>query len=275
MIKIYGFLSDTNFEESKRLEPHRSLQYSFLILSQWIANEGFRTLIELFTKPLKSTNMRILSFAILLNIWFLQIDAQVATNSTGMNLESTTIANKHSDHASDTDRSGFFMAYESLEMAMNRFQNFAGEFGYRFNERHQLRLTIGEVRLTERHLSSKWEAAAVDGENVEGYFRIYELYGDRYFGKRKNFYFGGSIAYVHDKYNHTISDNFIDSKSLTAGFSIGYRKDNLFKLDGLYVNASMPFRYYFNDIPETQWGETKILPHKFVNNLWLFIGYHF
>lgn len=177
--------------------------------------------------------------------------------------------------AQDEDHSTFFIGYETLEMTMNRFQNFAGEVGYRFDEKNQIRLMIGEVNLTESHLSSKWQAAAVDGENVEGYFRIYELYYDRYFGKRKNWYYSGSVAYVRDKYNHIISDNSIDNETATAGFSIGYRKENLFGLNHLYINAAIPFRYYFNSIPETQWAETKILSHKFVNNIWLFAGYKF
>ncbi|MTI29203.1 hypothetical protein, partial [Xanthovirga aplysinae] len=71
---------------------------------------------------------------------------------------------------------------------------------------------IGEVNLTERHLSSKWEASAVDGKNVNGYFRIYELYYDRFFGKRKDWYYSGSMAYTNDKYNHLISDKKIDNK---------------------------------------------------------------
>lgn len=175
----------------------------------------------------------------------------------------------------DQDRSGFFVGYESLEMVMNKFQNFAGEIGYRFDDKNQVRLMVGEVKLTERHLSSKWEAAAIDGENVEGYFRIYELYYDRYFGKRKNFYYSGSAAFVHDQYDHLISENAIDNKTMTIGFSIGYRKDDLFKIKNLYINAAIPFRYYFNDIPEMQWGETRVLPHKFVNNIWLFVGYNF
>jgi len=213
--------------------------------------------------------MRIFSTFILLSLCSINLNAQNATKNHFINTESSGVTNSNNEHYN------FFIGYESLEMIMNKFQNFAGEIGYRFDDKHQLRLMIGEVKLTERHLSSKWEAVAVDGDNVEGYFRIYELYYDRYFGKRKNFYLSGNIAYVHDKYDHLISDNFIDNKSMTAGFSVGYKKENLFKLNGLYINASMPFRYYFNDIPETQWGETKILAHKFVNNLWLFVGYHF
>lgn len=175
----------------------------------------------------------------------------------------------------DHDRSSFFIGYETLEMVMNKFQNFAGEIGYRFDNKNQIRLMIGEVKLTERHLASSWEAAAISGDNVEGYFRIYELYYDRYFGKRKNFYYGGSAAFVQDKYDHLISDNYIDNKTMTLGFSAGYKKDNLFKIDNLYIHAAIPFRFYFNDIPEMQWGETKVLAHKFVNNIWIFVGYNF
>ncbi len=177
--------------------------------------------------------------------------------------------------AQDKDRSSFFIGYETFEMTMNKFQNFAGEVGYRFDDKNQIRLMIGEVNLTERHLSSKWESTAVDGNNVEGYFRIYELYYDRYFGKHKNFYYSGSIAYVKDEYNHLISDNILENETATVGFAIGYRKEKLFGLKHLYANISIPFRYYFNDIPETEWGDTTISAHKFVNNFWFFIGYKF
>ncbi|MCX2681130.1 hypothetical protein OOZ15_14355 [Galbibacter sp. EGI 63066] len=169
----------------------------------------------------------------------------------------------------------WFIGYETLEMSMNRFQNFAGEVGYRINPKHQIRMMAGEVKLTEQHLSSKWQAYAVDGKNVDGYFRIYELYYDRFFFKRKNWYASGSMAYVRDKYNHLISDRRIDNETATIGFAIGYKKINLFGVKHLYINASIPFRYYFNSIPETQWGDTKIEQHKYVNNIWFYIGYQF
>lgn len=179
-------------------------------------------------------------------------------------------------HAETSEKpTGFFAGYETLEMSMNEFKNFAGEIGYRFDALNQVRLMIGEVDLTERHLSSSWEAVAVDGDDVEGYFRIYELYYDRSFSETSNWYYSGSVAYVRDEYDHLISDNKIDNETATVGFAIGYQKYNLFGIEHLYVNASMPFRYYFNDIPKTTWGETKILDHKFVNNLWLFVGYKF
>lgn len=168
-----------------------------------------------------------------------------------------------------------FIGYETLEMSMNKFQNFAGEIGYRFNKKNQVRLMIGEVKLTEAHLSSSWQAAAVNGKNVTGYFRIYELYYDRFFGKRKNWYYSGSAAFVQDQYKHTIYNNKIDSKTATVGFALGYKKTNLFGVKHLYVNASLPFRYYFNAIPETQWGATKIQKHQYVNNIWIFLGYNF
>ncbi|MFX1492438.1 MAG: hypothetical protein ACFFBU_09270 [Promethearchaeota archaeon] len=53
---------------------------------------------------------------------------------------------------------------------MNKFQYFAGEIGYRFGQHHQVRLTIMETKLTERYLSSNYEAAAIDGDNVKCYF---------------------------------------------------------------------------------------------------------
>lgn len=185
----------------------------------------------------------------------------------------TSFAQEGSDI--DTRTGKFFIGYETLEMAMNKFQNFAGEIGYRINPKNQVRLMIGEVNLTERHLSSDWEAVAIDGDNVEGYFRIYELSYDRFFGKRKNWHYSGSVAYVNDKYDHLISDNKINNHSPTIGVGIGFQKMDLFGIKHLYINAAMPFRFYFNDIPEQQWGDTTVREHKFVNNIWFFVGYNF
>lgn len=68
----------------------------------------------------------------------------------------------------NNDYSSFFISYETMEITMNKFQNFAREVGCRFNDKNQVRLMFGKVKLTERHLSSSWEAAAVERENVEG-----------------------------------------------------------------------------------------------------------
>lgn len=169
----------------------------------------------------------------------------------------------------------FFVGYETLEMMMNKFQYFAGEAGYRINSRTQLRLMVGEVKLTERHLSSKYEAVAVDGPKVEGYFRIYEFNYDHFFGKNRRWYFGANIGYVNDRYEHRITGDRLNNHTLALGPHIGFQKMDLLKIKPLYVNISMPFRYYFNPIPEQQWNDTKVLEHRFVNNLWLFLGYKF
>lgn len=158
---------------------------------------------------------------------------------------------------------------------MNRFQYFAGEVGFRLNPKNQFRLVIGEVKLTEAHLASSWQAAAVDGSGVDGYFRIYEFNYDRFFGKRKVFYYGANAGYTNDRYNYLLGSDKINHHTATIGFHLGYQKMDLFKVKHLYINFALPFRYYFNSIPEQQWGNTKIMEHKFVNNIWFFIGYRF
>ena len=172
-----------------------------------------------------------------------------------------------------TNKKGFFVGYEILEMAMNEFQNFAGEIGYRFDEKNQVRLTMMEVKLTERHLSSKYEAQSIDGEDVEGYFRGYEVNYDRFF--TKNWYISANIGYHHHTYEHTILDDEVENDTPTIGSGIGYNKSNLFGINHLYLNFSVPVRFYFNKIDETELGETTVRPHSIVNNIWLFLGYEF
>ena len=174
---------------------------------------------------------------------------------------------------SQTPEGGHFGAYETLEMGMNNFKYFAGEIGYRFNQKYQVRMTIMEVKLTERHLSSGWGAAAVDGNDVEGYFRGYEMHFDRFISK--HWYVGANLGYYNDEYSHTVLDESLENKTLTAGIGIGYTRNHLFGIKHLYLNLAMPVRYYFNHIAETKLGETTIKPHIVVNNLWLFLGYKF
>jgi hypothetical protein len=88
-------------------------------------------------------------------------------------------------------------------------------------------------------------------------------------------YAGFSVAYVMDTYESLTSHDKIDNETVTAGFAIGYKRSDLLGVKHLYINASMSFRYYFNSIPETKWGETTIREHKFVNNIWIFLGYNF
>ena len=166
---------------------------------------------------------------------------------------------------------GFFVGYETLEMAMNEFKIFAGEVGFRLSPKHQLRLTIMEVDLTERHLASKWESFAIDGPNVVGYFQGYEAHVDRFF--KRNWYVSGAVGFYKDSYRHTQLDQSLENKTFTLGSGIGYTRSNLLGIKGLYVNVDVPVRYYFNPIKETKWGETTIMPHVVVNNLWVFAGF--
>lgn len=168
---------------------------------------------------------------------------------------------------------GFFVAYETLEMSMNEFSNFAGEIGYRFGPKYQARLTVMEVSLTERHLSSKWEAAAVDGKQVQGYMRGYEVHLDRFFAG--NWYVSAGVGYYEDTYEHTVLDASLKNRTFTAGGGIGYARTNLFGIEGLYLNFDVPVRYYFNRIDETRLGESTVRPHVVVNNIWLFVGFKF
>jgi hypothetical protein len=172
-----------------------------------------------------------------------------------------------------TDEKRVFMGYEALEMSMNRFRNFAGQLAYRLDSRHRARLSVMEVKLTERHLSSKWEAAAVDGNNVEGYLRGYEAHLDRFFSK--NWYVSGSVGYYEDTYQHTLSEALLENRTPTVGAGVGFLKRDLFGVKGLSLDASLPVRYYFNRIEKTKLGDATIRPHVVVNNLWLFVGLEF
>ena len=134
-------------------------------------------------------------------------------------------------------------------------------------------MTIMEVKLTEQHLSSGWQSAAVDGNDVEGYFRGYEMHYDRFISK--HWYVSANLGYYNDEYNHTKLDEGLENKTLTIGTGIGYMRNDLFGVKHLYLNFSVPVRYYFNHIEETKLGETTIRSHVIVNNIWLFLGYKF
>lgn len=168
---------------------------------------------------------------------------------------------------------GVFVAYETLTMAMNNFQNFAGEIGWRFHPTHQFRLTIMETELTERHLASKLENTAVDGKNVFGYYRGYELSHDKFYGN--NFYFSTSIGYAENYYEHKLTDENLTNKTWTFGSGIGYSGHRLLGIKNLYYNLSLPIRFYLNRIEEQQWQDATIHPHVIMKNIWFFIGYKF
>lgn len=166
-----------------------------------------------------------------------------------------------------------FVAFELFELSMNDFKNFAGEFGHKFSEKYQARLTVMDIKLTERHLRSA-EAAAIDGPNVEGIFRGYEINFDRYF--TKSWYLSLNAGHYTDIYQHqNLEDQKLKNETFTIGTGVGYLKQNPLGIQNTYVNFNLPLRYYFNSIDETMLGDTRVRKHLIVNNLWLFLGMHF
>lgn len=172
----------------------------------------------------------------------------------------------------------FYAGYDLGEMAFNKFQNFAGEVGLKFKNSHTLRFTYMNVKLTEWHLSSGF-AGAVDGENVTGHWRGYDLIYDipvYRFKKSKMLIYGGvSLGHHKNTYQHSINEESFDHNTNTIGLDIGFRETNLFKIKGLYTNFYLPLRYYFNALEERSLGHSTIKKVKLEQILHFFIGYEF
>jgi len=172
----------------------------------------------------------------------------------------------------------FYAGYDLGEMAFNKFQNFAGELGVKFKNDHGIRLTYMNVKLTEDHLSSGF-AGAVDGENVSGHWLGYDLIYDipiyRFKKKGMNIYGNIAAGYHSQSYQHTINEESFEHKTNTAGFGIGFRESNMFKVRGLYLNFHVPLRFYFNTLEETQLGNSIINEIKWEQTLHFFVGYEF
>jgi len=167
---------------------------------------------------------------------------------------------------------GAFAAYEITEMSMNRFRNFAGEVGYRFGPRYQLRFSVMEVNVTEHDLAGWW-SASVDGKGVQGYFRAYEVHADRFW--KKGWHAGLNAGYIANSFETVSLSDHLSNRTTTLGVGIGYAHANLFGVPHLYFEFSNPIRFYFDDIPETRLGMATVRPHKVVPNTWLFLGYRF
>lgn len=166
----------------------------------------------------------------------------------------------------------FGVAYEISEMSINGFRNFAGEMRYRFGERHQVRLSVMEVKVTERDLAGWW-SAAVSGGGVKGYFRAYELHGDRFV--KGHWYLSANVGYIANTFEHVTLHDRVTNRTPTAGLGIGYARSNLFGVRGLSINITNPVRYYFHEIRETKLGAATVRAHKLVPNTWLFVGFEF
>jgi hypothetical protein len=165
---------------------------------------------------------------------------------------------------------GVFAAYEITEMATNRFRNFAGETGYRFNAKYRIRASILEVDLTERDLAGWW-SASVDGKGVEGYFRAYEFHADRFLSR--GWYLSANVGYIANTFQHVTLPDRLENKTMTAGVGIGYSRAGLFGVEHLFLDVTNPVRYYFNGIAETRLGSATVRAHTVVPNTWIFVGY--
>ncbi|MFD2034275.1 hypothetical protein ACFSKL_05695 [Belliella marina] len=172
----------------------------------------------------------------------------------------------------DLDKTKVFIGYELGEMAFNNFQNFSGEVGLKFKNDNLLRFVYQNVNLSEKHLSSNF-ARTVEGKNIKGLMKSYEVYYDYHL--LKNLYLGASVGYANDYYEHTILAESVENFSATVGFAPSYRETDLFKVKGLYFHLAVPFRYYFEPLEETQMGNSKVNRHLLVNNIWFFVGYQF
>lgn len=187
-------------------------------------------------------------------------------------------ANVFAQDSTTNNKNQIFIGYDLGEMAFNKFQNFAGEVGLNFKNDNMLRFVYLNVKLTESHLSSGF-AQAIDGENIKGHWQGYELLYDIPLYRLKNkesFFYGGLSAGYHNfKYQHTILNESMNHKTGTAGFDIGYRETNVFKVKGLYYNFQIPVRFYFNPIEETQLGSSTVNKSGFEQTISFFIGYEF
>ncbi len=179
---------------------------------------------------------------------------------------------------SENTKPNFFIGYDLGEMAFNRFQNFAGEVGVKFKNDHMLRFVYMNVKLTEGHLSSDF-ANAVDGENVTGLWKGYELLYDLplyRFKKVKGFIYAGiSVGYHENNYQHTMLPETVEHQSPTAGFDLGFRETDVLKIKGLYINFQVPVRFHFNKLEETKLGDSTVNATGFDQTISFFVGYQF
>ena len=180
--------------------------------------------------------------------------------------------------AATEHRIKLYAGYDLGEMAFNKFQNFAGELGVKFKNDHTIRFTYMNVKLTEEHLSSGF-AGAVDGDNVSGLWKGYDLIYDipiyRFKKNTSLIYAGASAGYHNNTYQHTINGLSFNHKTNTVGFGFGYRETNVFNVKGLYANLRIPFRYYFKTLEETNLGGSTVKRVRLEQTLHFFIGYEF
>jgi hypothetical protein len=171
-----------------------------------------------------------------------------------------------------TNANNFFVGYDFGEMAFNDFKNFSGEIGYKFESGKSIEIFYMDVVASEKHLSSDF-AQAVDGNNVSGVFKGYEIFYNLPFSS--GWYFAPSLGYFTEKYQHTYLQESVSSTSPTVGVAIGYKEENLFGLKNLYYDFSFPFRYSFNSFEDTKLGDSTVKNNAIRNNLRFVVGLSF
>jgi len=168
--------------------------------------------------------------------------------------------------------SSVFVGYDLGEMAFNDFKHFSGEVGYRFENDNAVRLSYFNIALSERHLSSN-EAAAVDGDNVEGLWRGLDIYYDLPISN--GFFFSPAIGYHDYRYSHVFLEESVRFKSAATSVAVSYLGDDFLGIDNIYWKFSIAFTYRFSPHERTILGDSVVNGGVFDYYPQLFIGYEF
>ena len=91
----------------------------------------------------------------------------------------------------------------------------------------------------------------------------------------KSLYFSANIGYVSLEYNHILTQEEYGTKTFASGPGIGLRQNNLFKLNGLFIDFTLPILYLTKAVEQKHLENTKINKQQFAYQGFLFIGYQF
>lgn len=175
--------------------------------------------------------------------------------------------------AQDSVRSRWSASYEILEMSVNNFHYFAGDLAYTLSENEQLRFVVMEVALSERHLADDVWSKIAEGPNLTGYMRGYEITLDHFVTRR--FYVMLNAAFIHLDFEHRLTKQQYRNDTFSLGTGFGYKWNLPILNERIFINPSIPIRYFFNPVEETIMGTSKINAITLAPSVWLFIGYEF
>ncbi len=164
------------------------------------------------------------------------------------------------------------VGYEFGQMAFNDFKHLAGEIGYRFENRHAVRIAVFNVALSERHLSSD-EASAVDGDNVEGLWQGLDLYYD--YPLTRNIFVSPSIGYHDHTYTHTVLGSSVVQSTGTTAVALSYLGGDILGFEKLYWKFSLTAKYNLKEQEETILGDSTVTGGSFALTPAIYIGYEF